>query len=237
MTYLIIHRELKKRRNELLIELNKHLRLEIETYKQLIKYPDIHVIDQIEKTGTIGIDQVKKLQMEMLFKPLNLEKQVGVISEAHNLTKEAQNALLKTLEEQPEQTIYILTVNNEKSLLPTIRSRCIKIYVRKPSKLKASEKLSRKPEILEQSLHEQFDYAKKITEAEKNESGKIADFMVELFNYYRSEWEISLQKFPQKSNHIADKLEIVSTAQKRLSANTNKLFTLENMLLQLHRLD
>ncbi|MBD3329307.1 hypothetical protein GF357_02325 [Candidatus Dojkabacteria bacterium] len=239
MTYLIINRDHEVRKEELLQQLNRHLELEIETTQDLIKYPDIHVIETTEKTKAMGIDQVKKLQLEMLFKPLNLSKQAGVIAEAQNLTKEAQNALLKTLEEQPENTIYLLTVNNEKNLLPTIVSRCVKLYVKKTQntdgKVEKNYDKTDKPEFLEKDIAAQFEFMKKLTEAEKEVGGKILDFMIQLGDYYRAEWKSSVNSNPQEARVFSRKIEIIETAQKRLQANTNRLFTLENLVLQLSK--
>lgn len=84
----------------------------------------------------IGIEAVRELQHFLSLKvPLDKDLNRFIIFEnAHLLTVEAQNALLKTLEEPPKATILILTVNNEQSLLPTIRSRAQILNVTAPSK-------------------------------------------------------------------------------------------------------
>ena len=82
--------------------------------------------DYIEITpdgNSIKIAQIRKLQSDILVKPYKSYK-IYVIDEAQKMTVEAQNALLKTLEEPPEYAIIILVTNNKEGLLPTIRSRC-----------------------------------------------------------------------------------------------------------------
>ena len=82
--------------------------------------------DYIEITpdgNSIKIAQIRKLQSDILVKPYKTYK-IYVIDEAQKMTVEAQNALLKTLEEPPKYAIIILITNNKESLLDTIKSRC-----------------------------------------------------------------------------------------------------------------
>ena len=71
----------------------------------------------------IKIAQIRKLQSDILVKPYKSYK-IYVIDEAQKMTVEAQNALLKTLEEPPKYAIIILITDNKESLLDTIKSRC-----------------------------------------------------------------------------------------------------------------
>lgn len=79
----------------------------------------------------IGIEAVRSLERFLALKvPVNAElNRVVVIENAHVLTLEAQNALLKMLEEPPAGTLIILTVRHEQTVLPTIRSRAQSIAV------------------------------------------------------------------------------------------------------------
>ena len=82
--------------------------------------------DYIEITpdgNSIKIAQIRKLQSDILVKPYKSYK-IYVIDEAQKMTVEAQNALLKTLEEPPKYAIIILITDNKESLLDTIKSRC-----------------------------------------------------------------------------------------------------------------
>lgn len=60
--------------------------------------------------------------------PIVSKRKVYVIDDSEYMTKDAQNCLLKTLEEPPEFVTIILIVSNENFILNTIKSRCIKIY-------------------------------------------------------------------------------------------------------------
>ncbi|MDP3726717.1 MAG: hypothetical protein Q8Q96_00185 [bacterium] len=90
---------------------------------------DIYNVGQ--EKGTIGIEEVRNLQKKLFLKPLKSPVKAVVIKNAENLTLEAQNALLKSLEEPPDNTIIILTASNKDLLLPTILSRCKIVELKK----------------------------------------------------------------------------------------------------------
>ena len=88
-------------------------------------HPDFKLIFPDGKN--IKIDQIREFQSRVYEKPVISQKKVYIIDEADLMTKEAQNCLLKTLEEPPSYVIIILIVTNENKILNTIKSRCIKI--------------------------------------------------------------------------------------------------------------
>jgi DNA polymerase III delta prime subunit len=83
---------------------------------------------------SIGIEAVRELERFLSLKVPRLQSinRLVIISDAQTLTAEAQNALLKTIEEPPTGTILILTVSQPLALLPTIRSRAQLIRVQQP---------------------------------------------------------------------------------------------------------
>ena len=83
---------------------------------------DYHSLLPIEHS--IGIANVRDFQSQLLLSPYNSPKKLGIIEEAHTMTIEAQNALLKTLEEPPNRTVLFLECPVADALLPTILSRC-----------------------------------------------------------------------------------------------------------------
>lgn len=91
--------------------------------------PDFIIINNDEKV--IKIDQIRHMNKKILEKPITSNKKVYIINNSDTMTKEAQNCLLKTLEEPPEYVVIILIASNENKLLNTIRSRCIKINFNK----------------------------------------------------------------------------------------------------------
>ena len=80
-----------------------------------------------------GIDDVRILRDAVKLSPTKAKKKIYIIDEAHMLTTEASNALLKTLEEPPEHVIFILATTNPEKLIDTIRSRVTYISFQKAS--------------------------------------------------------------------------------------------------------
>jgi DNA polymerase-3 subunit delta' len=93
-------------------------------------HPDVKVV-QHEKTASIGVNDVREQVINDVFeKPYYDGYKVYVIPEADKLTVEAQNALLKTIEEPPAYAVILLLVSSPGTILPTIRSRCIVLNLR-----------------------------------------------------------------------------------------------------------
>ena len=90
--------------------------------------PDIIVLDH-EKPGSIGVDDIRRLNNDIVIKPYSSRYKVYIIREAEKMTEQAQNALLKTIEEPPEYAVILLLTNNFGAFLPTITSRCVRIQL------------------------------------------------------------------------------------------------------------
>lgn len=88
--------------------------------------------------NSIGIDQVRQLEHCLSLKPYNSAFKAAIIHPGELLTMEAQNALLKTLEEAGENTIIIVTAPTTDSLLPTVVSRCQIIRLQPKSEINLS---------------------------------------------------------------------------------------------------
>lgn len=89
-------------------------------------HPDFFLVKP-EDGKSIKIEQIRFLQEKIAEKPIISSRKVYIIDNADCMTKEAQNCLLKTLEEPPEYATIILISSNENKLLHTIRSRTTKI--------------------------------------------------------------------------------------------------------------
>lgn len=88
-------------------------------------HPDFLVIN--EEGETIKVEQIRDVIDKILEKPIISDKKVYIINDCEKMTKEAQNCLLKTLEEPPEYVTIILISSNENLILNTIKSRCTSI--------------------------------------------------------------------------------------------------------------
>ncbi len=89
--------------------------------------PDYKVIDLLEEKGkqkkAITVDQMREIASDIYIKPSIFKKKIYIIKNADKMNQNAQNAILKSLEEPPSYVVFILIVNNTDLLLPTIISR------------------------------------------------------------------------------------------------------------------
>jgi len=79
---------------------------------------------EVDAASNRGIDEIRNLREKVNYAPNQARRKVYIIDEVHMLTKEASNALLKTLEEPPPHVVFILATTEVQKLLPTILSRC-----------------------------------------------------------------------------------------------------------------
>lgn len=92
-------------------------------------HPDFFVLEPAGKSiQMIKIEQIRQMQKEISLSPYMADKRVVLLRNADMMNEAATNALLKTLEEPVGNTFFILTVDNEKQVLPTILSRCMRIH-------------------------------------------------------------------------------------------------------------
>ena len=107
-------------------------------------HPDYITVDDPEKK-TVSVDLIRQARADMYVRPNEGDKKIYCIPRAQDMRPEAQNALLKVMEEPPEYGVFLLLTDNPEKLLPTIRSRCAQLRL---------EGLS--PEVLEQALQREF---------------------------------------------------------------------------------
>jgi len=98
----------------------------------IMKGNNIDVIE-LDAASNRGIDDIRVLRDTVKLAPASSRKKVYIIDEAHMLTLEASNALLKTLEEPPDHVLFILATTNPEKLIETIRSRTTLIEFHKAS--------------------------------------------------------------------------------------------------------
>jgi DNA polymerase III subunit delta' len=90
------------------------------------QHPDFFIVEMLEGKTRISIDQIRDLTAFLSLTPLESPWKVALIDDAAQMNDAAANALLKTLEEPPEQSILVINTYRPGVLLPTIRSRCTK---------------------------------------------------------------------------------------------------------------
>ena len=81
-------------------------------------------IIELDAASNRGIDEIREIRDKVNFAPVEGQRKVYIIDEAHMLTDQASNAFLKTLEEPPAHVIFVLCTTEANKILPTIISRC-----------------------------------------------------------------------------------------------------------------
>ena len=92
---------------------------------QTSNHPDVRVVEPLPGKKEISIDQIREIQKELNFRSFSGGKKIAILDPATLINWSAQNALLKTLEEPPPQSVLILISPTAGGLLPTLRSRCL----------------------------------------------------------------------------------------------------------------
>ena len=98
---------------------------------------------EIDAASNNGVDNVRELRESVNYPPAVGKKKVYIIDEAHMLTSQALNALLKTLEEPPENVMFILATTDPQKLLQTILSRCLRLDFRRIPDAKIAEHMKK----------------------------------------------------------------------------------------------
>lgn len=88
------------------------------------QHPDLSIVQSEQEGMMLKVDQVRELQRGIVLAPFQSRYRVALLLRFQEANPNAQNALLKTLEEAPERAILLLTADTPESLLPTIASRC-----------------------------------------------------------------------------------------------------------------
>jgi DNA polymerase III subunit gamma/tau len=87
---------------------------------------------ELDAASNRGIDDIREIVDKVAQRPAQGRRKVYIVDEAHMLTKEASNAVLKTLEEPPDHVVFVLCTTEMQSMLPTIRSRCQRFVFQRP---------------------------------------------------------------------------------------------------------
>jgi DNA polymerase-3 subunit delta' len=219
--------------------------------------PDFTIIEP--DGNSIKIEQIRELQKRVSEKPIISDKKVYIINDSDKMTTEAQNCLLKTLEEPPEFVTIILIGANESAFLSTIKSRCMIIHFEKlPNEaiekyLKENFQIEINSEIMLNACQgsigkaidlkekqEQYEQIEKIICSLENKDKIDILNMAEII--YKSKEEkfdildymnIVLINKAKTSNKYANCIQIVEDTKKRLQSNANYDMSIDNMLLNI----
>ena len=219
--------------------------------------PDFQLIEPNE--GKVKIEQIREMQRKVAEKPIISNKKVYVIDGSDTMTTEAQNCLLKTLEEPPEYITIILICTNEDNLLSTIKSRCtrmqfesieieeIKKYIKQnyPEEeiseniINLSQGSIGKVLKLNENKHIYENIEKIFLNMQNKDLIEIVQMSEEI---YKSKEEINsildymnviLLKLSKQNIKYIRCIEIVEQTKKRLKANSNYDMCIDNLLFNM----
>ena len=227
VSFIVVAREKKKRE-----EYVRTLAL-----KESIDRFDITVVEKDTSakatTQSIGIEAVKLIQKKIYFKPVKSSKKIVVIEDAQLLTPEAQNALLKVLEEPPANTIIIVGSETKETLLATILSRCQLIELEEEKK-KLSDKTIEEITLFLTGLPD-FSIGDKLKRAEQLAKDK-EKALIWIENLILVAHE-NLMHTIKEENMPTDQITIIRSFQSLhtllKTTNVNPRFAIENTLLHL----
>ena len=182
--------------------------------------PDLLIVEKEEGKKSVGIAASRGLKKFLQEKPLSKEKKTVIVANAELMTPEAQNALLKILEEPPEYAEIFLLSKTENSLLETVISRCVRKRAFPSEELEKEDSGIRK--ILLMNPGERLDKAKEISESEKEETVEVMETWVR---------ELHLSN-PGRTSAIQIK-KILQTKKALEETNVNQRLSIEALLLDL----
>ncbi|OGP09820.1 MAG: hypothetical protein A2048_05185 [Deltaproteobacteria bacterium GWA2_45_12] len=218
----------------------------------------------IEPEGnSLKIEAIRKLQSDLARTPLEGNIKVVVMDQAHTLTLQAANALLKTLEEAPAHVYFVLISPGLSQLIPTIRSRAQKLYFETLSYdecrqvLKTHEEISSErldslirlsdgsPGLILKFVSEEilqgFESINAVLETPAVLFSAITEAVENILSL-KGDLDLTLEMVKKhlmekmkgdKNWEYVEKVDKVSNAQKDLDRNVNKSLILENLLIQL----
>lgn len=182
-----------------------------------------------DSTESIKIDEIRNMQEKIIERPITSSKKVYIINNAENMTVEAQNCLLKTLEEPPEFITIILVANNENTILPTIKSRCTKVAFTEENAKELSEEDKQRYETLEKIFgniekYKSIDLLNKVDVLYKDK-----DNIFENLDFIN----IILIKKAKENVKYVDYIDYVEETKNKLKSNSNYDMCIDNLILKI----
>lgn len=216
--------------------------------------PDFKIIEP--DGASLKIEQIREFQSKVAEKPIISKRKVYIINDSDKMTKEAQNCLLKTLEEPPEYVTIILIGSNENKFLSTIKSRCMILHFNKIAndeiekilgeqyQLKVNSKIM--IDAFQGSIGKALQLKDKIDDYEKIENViyslekrdkidilnmaeiiyKAKDEKYDILDYMN----IVFINLAKNSTKYANCINIVENTKRRLQSNANYDMSIDNML-------
>ncbi|MBE5897724.1 MAG: DNA polymerase III subunit delta' [Lachnospiraceae bacterium] len=212
-------------------------------------HPDIHYVMH-EKPNSIGIDDIRtQLNNDIVIKPYSSKYKIYIVDEAEKMTEQAQNALLKTIEEPPEYGVIFLLTTSATTFLPTILSRCVLLDLKPVNQEIIKRELMHNhgmPDYQAEvcAAFSQGNFGKAIKLAESQEFNELKNTMVDFVKRAASQGvyeinEIATDIVKSETVNIQDYLDLMTIWFKDVllykSTGDNKLVTYQDEIMIIKR--
>jgi DNA polymerase-3 subunit delta' len=219
------------------------------------------VNEKVEAQNAIKIEAVRHVDKFLRLRPSESRRRLAVVDDAHKMSNDAANALLKVLEEPPPLAQIILCVSDEHSLPSTIRSRCAVLYFRPVAEGPLAEWLETKFALTAERAAEiadrsggSFRKAAELKEAEEAEALDLESYDIgEFFELLartnfrkegRRQAETAATRLIEDAERRlrdgdlsqAPRIELLLEARRRIDRNVSPKLALETLFLKLHKL-
>ncbi|MCJ7740552.1 hypothetical protein MUP32_04535 [Candidatus Microgenomates bacterium] len=186
-------------------------------------------LHEIIPSPSIGIEEVRNIQKIFIVKPYGEKNRLVILREMEKATIEAQNALLKILEEPPNDTYLLLTCGNKENLLPTILSRCQLInQINAASDLSNFEKTEKfLKSIFPSTSGKRIILIQETVKTKEEGIGLLAD----IINFLEKSLHRPPKEWPVNLKETAQCLSKTLAAKKYLERNINWKATLDILFL------
>lgn len=181
--------------------------------------PDIIFVSH-EKPNTISVEDIRaQINNDIVIKPYSSPRKVYIINEGEKMTVQAQNALLKTLEEPPEYAVILILTSNVDTLLPTVLSRCVVLNMKPVPDNKVKKFLMEELEVPDYKANICVAFArgnigKAKMLASSEEFDKVKEEAVTLVKYINdmemNEIVKAIKKISEYKFDVTDYLDIIS---------------------------
>lgn len=181
-------------------------------------HPDLIILDYKDKSS-IGVDEIReKIADTVSIKPFSSNRKIYIILEAEKMTVQAQNSLLKTLEEPPAYAVFILATAHDRNLLSTIHSRCVRLETTALDEESLKNSLRKKYGLNETLL--QFIVSVSFGKIEKayylaenlgllEVYDKIPGLITEMEEGLFDRWKLKLEELEETGLELAQSLDLI----------------------------
>ncbi|MBI3313503.1 MAG: hypothetical protein HYZ83_04660 [Candidatus Omnitrophica bacterium] len=194
-------------------------------------HPDVLQVGKDIEAKSIKIEEIRSMKNKASLKPYEGKWKVFIFPEADRLTAEAQNALLKTLEEPPTHSIFILLVENKNHLFETIQSRSFEVRLRPAEDSGNDSKVRAEDIIASLGAGNWEDFFEKYQAVPREQLNDLLDGLLEYFQKSMKRAAADQEKLIR----VVQAVEQVVQGKESLDDNVNQKLALTRLAMRLRK--